>query len=168
MSTSFVIAASPQRFSPQDVPFSAPLFCSLTNLILNFDPIGWGLPYGATVSRAGELARLLEKAAQVMIALLVTIIIIHHIHHHESSSSTSLVVIFIIIITMTITIVIIHHLDHHLSFRSTHAGSHCAAGLRHTGGALSGHSRSKAESAQVASERVSVCSADHRIHGRRK
>jgi hypothetical protein len=49
----------------------APLmFHSLLNTVISFDPVGWGVPYGAQVSRAGEPTRCLEKAAQVLIVLL--------------------------------------------------------------------------------------------------
>jgi len=38
--------------------------------VLDFDPIGWGVPYGANASRAGHPTQLLEKAAQTLVVLL--------------------------------------------------------------------------------------------------
>ena len=38
--------------------------------MISFDPVGWGVPYGANMSRSGAPARVLEKAAQVLIVLL--------------------------------------------------------------------------------------------------
>jgi len=52
------------------VPHSSLLFYSLVNTIIGFDPVGWGVPYGASMSRSGAPTRLLEKALQVLIVLL--------------------------------------------------------------------------------------------------
>eukprot|EP00618_Florenciella_parvula_P037005 CAMPEP_0119472924 /NCGR_PEP_ID=MMETSP1344-20130328/4791_1 /TAXON_ID=236787 /ORGANISM="Florenciella parvula, Strain CCMP2471" /LENGTH=327 /DNA_ID=CAMNT_0007505963 /DNA_START=271 /DNA_END=1250 /DNA_ORIENTATION=- len=53
-----------------DVPYASLLFYSLLNTVISFDPVGWGVPYGANMSRSGAPARVLEKAAQVLIVLL--------------------------------------------------------------------------------------------------
>jgi hypothetical protein len=37
-----------------DCPYAAPLFFSLLNTVLGFDPVGWGLPYGGWVGRASR------------------------------------------------------------------------------------------------------------------
>lgn len=54
-----------------DAPFAPLLFNSLLYTILGFDPIGWGVPFGAQVSRSGDIeGELLQKSAQLLIVLL--------------------------------------------------------------------------------------------------
>ncbi len=66
-------------FDPANAPWStlavasaplAPLlFHSLLNTTLAFDPVGWGIPYGAEVAEDAP-AKLHEKAVQVLLLLL--------------------------------------------------------------------------------------------------
>ena len=52
-----------------DTPFAEITFNSLLNVVLGYDPVGWGVPYGGTL--ATDTARpLMETALQVIVILL--------------------------------------------------------------------------------------------------
>lgn len=52
-----------------ETPFAEITFCSLLNVVLGYDPVGWGVPYGGAMTT--DTARpLMEMAAQVLIILL--------------------------------------------------------------------------------------------------
>ena len=44
------------------VPLAPLLFASLLNTVVDFDPVGWGVPYGANVVRAGRPAQVICAA----------------------------------------------------------------------------------------------------------
>ena len=52
-----------------DVPYAEIVFDSLLNVVLGYDPIGWGVPYGGVFS-TDTAKPLMEVAAQVLIVLL--------------------------------------------------------------------------------------------------
>ena len=47
-----------------DVPYGEIVFDSLMNVVLGYDPVGWGVPYGGVFS-ADTAKQLLEMSIQV-------------------------------------------------------------------------------------------------------
>lgn len=53
----------------KDCPFLRTLFHSLFNIILSYNPVGWGIPYAGNVF-INEREELVDIAAQVFVTLL--------------------------------------------------------------------------------------------------
>jgi hypothetical protein len=75
-----VIAQSPDTYDPcqslwlevatsPDAPYAEIVFCSLMNVVLGYDPIGYGVPYGKQFTTDSAFS-LMEAAAQAIIVLL--------------------------------------------------------------------------------------------------
>lgn len=56
-------------FCSGDVPFTANLFCSLAALVLRYDPVGYGIPYGS-VFASEKTEELIETAFQLLCVLV--------------------------------------------------------------------------------------------------
>lgn len=52
-----------------DAPYADILFYSLINVVLGYDPMGWGVPYGNLVAK-DTLKNLMETAVHVLVILL--------------------------------------------------------------------------------------------------